>query len=393
MENTTVPTSVHRILLDGRELILLGTAHISKESIELVEQTIRAEHPDRVCVELDEGRLKALTEPDRWKTLDLKAVIRQGQLSTLITNLMLASYQKRMGGQTGVKPGEELLAAVQTSKEMGIPVDLADRDVKTTLRRAWRLTPFYRKLMLMGTLFESLFDTSTVSEEQLRELKQQDTLGAMMNEFGKTFPELKQVVISERDHYLAGRILAAQGNRVLAVVGAGHVQGIVELIESKTQPKSEAELTFIPPPNPLWKALLWLIPILFVASMVYLGYSKGLSAVGHNLLYWVLITGIPAAVGTAIALPHPLVVLVAFVMAPLKPLHPFVGTGVFTAFTQAWLVPPRVHEMETVAEDIAHVRQWWKNRLLRIFLCFILPMFALVGDFLGGKHILHSIMH
>ena len=364
MENNCL----HRIELNGRTILLLGTAHISQDSIEQVERTIREEMPDQVCVELDEGRLKSLTEPDRWKNLDIKTVIRQGQLSTLVANLMLASYQKRMGLQTGVKPGQELLAAVHTANELKIPVTLADREVRTTLRRAWRLTPWYRKFLLVGALIQSLFDRTEISEEQLTEIKRQDTLGAMMEEFGKSFPELKQVVISERDHFLAGRILHAPGKKVLAVIGAGHLTGIARILSAGQEPESEAKLNVVPNPSPIGKWLLYLIPVLFLGAMAYLGYTKGLAAVGSNLLYWTLVTGCAGAIGASLALPHPLVVLVAFVMAPLKPFRPLLGTGVFTSLTQAWLVPPKVEELENVAEEISHWRSWWLTRFLKIFL-------------------------
>ncbi|HSQ42876.1 MAG TPA: TraB/GumN family protein [Fibrobacteraceae bacterium] len=388
MENS----NLHRISLPGREILLLGTAHISQESIEQVRQVVQDEHPDNVCVELDAGRLKALTEPDRWKSLDLKNVIRQGQLSTLIANLILASYQKRMGLQTGVKPGEELLAAVTSAQELQIPVTLADREVKVTLRRAWRMTPWRRRFMLLGTLVQSLFDRTEISEEQLKEIKQRDTLNAMMEEFGKTFPELRNVVISERDHFLAGRILNAPGQKTLAVVGAGHVPGITALVEGGQTPKPEEELNHLPPPSHFWKRLAYAIPVLFVASMVWIGYTKGLGALGDNLLAWVLMTGIPAAAGVALAFPHPLVILVAFVMAPLKPLRPFIGVGTFTALTQAWLMPPRVHEMETVSDDLNHWKLWWKNRLLRIILCFLFPgLPTLLGYVFGGMHIFKNL--
>ena len=386
--------SLQRISVGDREFTILGTAHISQESIQHVEQAIREEMPDRVCVELDAGRLKALTEPDRWKTLDLRSVIRQGQLSTLVANLMLSSYQKRMGLQTGVRPGQELLAAVEASNALGIPVDLADREVKITLRRAWRMTPLRRKFLLMGALIESLFDRTHVSEDQLREIRQQDTLGAMMDEFGKTFPELRQVVISERDHFLAGRIQAAQGKRVLAVVGAGHVKGITEILTGTAAPMPEAEISFVPPPSPVLKWLAYSMPVLFIGAMVAIGLLKGMGAVGDNLIYWALMTGLPAAFGALLAFGHPAVVIVAFLIAPLKPLRPFIGVGTYTALTQLWFMPPRVEEMESVSEDIVQVKLWWKNRLLRIFLCFILPsLFTLAGEIVAGWHIFKNLTH
>ena len=188
---------------DNREIVLVGTAHISQVSKELVRETIETEKPDTVCVELDAGRMQSLKDPDRWKNTDLKSVIKNKQLATLIANLVLGSYQKRMGAQTGVKPGAELKEAVDEAEGNEIPVVLADRDIKITLKRAWACTPWYRKLSLLGGLFGSIFDKTQVSEEELAKIKEQDSLSAMMQEFGKTFPEVKKVLIDERDQYLA----------------------------------------------------------------------------------------------------------------------------------------------------------------------------------------------
>jgi len=388
------PEDLPIIATGDRTIQLLGTAHVSQESVHEVEAAIRALSPDCVCVELDEKRLKALVDPDAWKKLDLISVIKQGQLSTLVANLMLASYQKRMGLQTGVKPGAELLAAVQTAQELNIPVVLVDREIKTTLRRAWSLTPWRRKFLLAGSLIESLFDKTPVTEEKLGEMREQDTLSAMMDEMGNTFPEIRSVVLSERDQFMVGRIRAATGTKILAVIGAGHRQGMAQLLESGAPTTSEDELNHVPPRSPVWTWLGWAIPMAVVASMVWLGISKGTSVLGDNLLYWVLVTGVPAAIGALLAFAHPFAIVAAFVMAPLKPFHPFVSSGTFVALVQAWLMPPRVHEMETVSEDLSHFGKWWSNRLLRIFLCFLLPGFpATVGMIFGVSHIVKSVAH
>ena len=376
-----------------REILLLGTAHVSAESVKEVESAIRELRPDRVCVELDAKRLKSLSDPDAWKQLDLINVIRQGQLSTLVANLMLASHQKRMGMQTGVKPGAELVAAVRTAEELGIPVELVDREIKTTLKRAWMLTPWRRRFSLLGALLEGVFDRSPMDEQKLAEMRQHDTLTALMDEMGRAFPEIRDVLITERDHFMTGRILACEGKRVLAVVGAGHRAGMAELLETGKTPRPESELDFVPPPSPVWKWLGWAIPALVVASMAWLGTTKGLGALGQDLLYWTLVTGGPAALGALIAFAHPLAVVTAFVMAPLKPFHPFLSTGVFVALVQAWLLPPRVHEMESVTEDFGSFRMWWRNRLLRIFLCFLIPgPLATAGMAFGVTHMVRSLM-
>ena len=216
---------------DNREIILIGTAHISKVSKELVRETIENEKPDTICVELDEGRAKSIQDPDRWKNTDLRDVIKKKQLATLIANLVLGSYQKRMGAQTGVKPGSELKEAVDVANSKNIPLVLADRDIKITLRRTWACTPWYRKFSLLGGLFASIFDKTEISEEELQKIKEKDALNSMMQEFGKTFPEVKQVLIDERDQFLASKIKNAPGNKIVAVIGAGHLRGIASIIE------------------------------------------------------------------------------------------------------------------------------------------------------------------
>lgn len=385
-------SDLRAIDLADRQILLLGTAHVSRDSVREVEDAIRTLSPDRVCVELDEKRLKALTEPDAWKKLDLIAVIKQGQLSTLVANLMLASHQKRMGLQTGAKPGAELLAAVQTAQELGIPVDLVDREIKTTLRRAWSLTPWRRRLMLAGSLIESLFDKTPVTEEKLGEMREQDTLSALMDEMGKTFPEIREVVLSERDHFMVGRIRATDGKKVLAVIGAGHRQGMAELLESGKPTTPEEVLNHVPPRSKVWTWVGWGIPVAVVGSMIWLGATKGTSVLGDSLLYWVLVTGLPAAFGALLALAHPLAILTAFVMAPLKPFRPFVSSGTFVALVQAWLMPPRVQEMEAVSEDLSRFGKWWSNRLLRVVLCFFMPSLpATIGMIFGVSHIVKNV--
>ena len=183
-------SDVYRIhTKDNREIVLVGTAHISQVSKELVHNTIENESPDTVCVELDEGRLKSIQDPDRWKNTDLRDVIRKKQLATLIANLVLGSYQKRMGAQTGVKPGSELKEAVDIASQKNIPLVLADRDIKITLKRTWACTPWYRKFNLLAGLFASIFDKTEISEEELQKIKEKDALNSMMQELARATPK------------------------------------------------------------------------------------------------------------------------------------------------------------------------------------------------------------
>lgn len=369
---------------DGREIILIGTAHISKTSKELVRETIESESPDTVCVELDEGRFKSLKEPDRWKNTDLKQVIKKKQLATLIANLVLGSYQKRMGAQTGVKPGAELKEAAEAAEEKGTQLVLADRDIKITLKRTWACTPWYRKFSLLGGLIASIFDKTEISEEELAKIKEQDALSSMMQEFGKTFPEVKQVLIDERDQFLASKIKSAPGKKIVAVVGAGHMRGIANIIETEKELPSEESISVIPKGAPIWKIIGWAIPVAIIASIAFIGYEAGVEKAGQLSLQWAMLTGGGAMLGTIIAGGHPLTVLVALVMAPFTGLTPLIGVGFFTALTQVYMRPPRVQEMETLTDDIWQVKRWWKNRVTRVILCFLCPGIpAIIGKILA----------
>ena len=377
-------SDIYRIKKDDREFVLIGTAHISQVSKDLVRATIEAEAPDTVCVELDEGRLKSIKEPDRWKKTDLKQVIKNKQLGTLIANLVLGSYQKRMGAQTGVKPGSELKEAVDCAEGRGAELVLADRDIKITLRRTWACTPWYRKLSLLGGLFASIFDKTEVSEEDLAKIKEQDALSAMMQDFGKSFPEVKQVLIDERDQFLASKIKNAPGKKIVAVVGAGHMNGIAKIIEEDRELPSEESISVIPKSAPIWKIIGWAIPVAIIASIIAVGVHAGFEKAGKLSLQWAMLTGGGAMLGTVIAGGHPVTILVALVAAPFTGLTPLIGVGFFTALTQVYMRPPRVSEMETLADDIWQVRRWWKNRVTRVILCFLCPGIpAIIGKILA----------
>ena len=377
-------TDICRIQRGDQEFILVGTAHISKESRDLVAQAIEEEHPDTVCVELDDGRLKSLEDPDRWKKTDLKKIIREHQLGTLIANLVLGSYQKRMGLSTGVRPGAELYGAVLAARSASIPVVLAARDIKVTLKRTWSCTPWFRKFSLIASLFSSLFDKTEVSEEELKRIREQDSLSSMMQEFGKTFPEVKSVLIDERDQYLASRIRNAPGKKILAVVGAGHVAGIKKIIEANLPLPAEEKLCEIKPSSPIFKILGWTITAAIIASIIGVGIHSGLDKAGEVTLNWFLYTGGGAMLGAIIAGAHPFAILTALVAAPFTGLTPLIGVGFFVALVQAYMRPPRVSEFETVTEDIWKVSRWWKNRVTRIILCFLLPGFpAIIGKIIA----------
>jgi pheromone shutdown-related protein TraB len=382
---------VHKLKIDDREVILVGTAHVSRESVDLVRRVIAEEQPDCVCVELDEKRYKALSGRKRWASLDLKEIIRKKQLSTLLVNLILSSYQKKLGMQLGVMPGTELLEATRAAAEHNIGISLCDRDVRVTLRRAWHKTSFFKKGYLLATLLVSLFDRTELTEEKLAELKKKDVLSELMSELGDAMPELKRVLIDERDIFLSEKIKASAGNRLVAVVGAGHVEGIKRTI-GEDHSKVIPEINTFPPVSASVKAIGWAIPLLIIGSLVAIGIMKGSEAAGANLLYWILANGIPSAIGAMLAWAHPVTIASAFAAAPVTSLTPVIGAGYVTAFVQVLMRPPVVKEFETAMEDMATIGGWWRNKLLRVFLAFLLPGFgSMIGTWVGGVEIVSNL--
>jgi pheromone shutdown-related protein TraB len=362
---------VHFVNRDDHEYIIVGTAHISRLSADLVGEVIENEKPDIVCIELDEKRYKALSEKNRWENLDLKTVIRQKQLSTLLVNLVLASYQKKLGEKLGVTPGTELLEAANTAKELKIPIELCDRDVRITLKRAWHSMSFWQKMKFMFGGVGGVFEKQELTEEKLAELRKKDVLSELMEELGKSLPVLKKVLVDERDNYLAEKILKSSGKKIVAVVGAGHVKGILKYL-NENQKTDLSEIEIIPPSSPIGKIIGWGIPALIIGSIIYIGYSQGISEAGDNALFWILVSGIPSAVGAILAFAHPLTILSSFLAAPITTLSPLIGAGYVTAFVQAYFQPPVVKEFQTITTDFNKPLKWWKNKLLKVFLVFIL---------------------
>ncbi len=385
-------SDVHILTHADRLIILVGTAHISQESTDLVRRVISLEEPDCVCLELDDKRYLALTQKERWQSLDLKEVLRRKQLSTLVINLLMAAYQKKLGGKLGVIPGAELLAAAETARDRQIPISLCDRDIRITLRRAWKSTSLWKKSYLLTTLLASLFDDTEISEEKLTELKRKDVLSDLMDELGETFPDLKRVLIDERDIFLAEKIKTSPGKRLVAVVGAGHIAGIVREFAHDNRGRI-AEINTIPPVSKVWKLAGWGIPALIIGSLIAIGIKKGAAVAGANFLFWVLAHGIPAACGAMLALAHPYTTLGAFSAAPFTSLSPLIGAGYVTAFIQVMQRPPVVREFETAGSDMATVKGWWTNKLLRVILVFFLTTLgSALGTWIGGYRILSDLV-
>jgi pheromone shutdown-related protein TraB len=373
-----------RITAEDREIILVGTAHVSRESVDEVRRVIAEEKPDRVCVELDEGRYTTMSQGSSWQDLNIGKVIRQGKGFLLLANLVLASFQRRLGKDLGVKPGEEMLAAVQASQELGIPYSLCDRNIQVTLRRAWSRTRLWGKMKMLAAMLASVFSDEKLSPEDIEKLKQKDVLANMMDELADYLPAAKVVLIDERDQYLAARIFQAEGKRVIAVVGAGHLAGIathIAAFSEKRQSTDVSHLDTLPAKTLAGRILPWAIPAVIVAlfALGFLRAGWGMSSA--MLLRWLIIHGGLAAVGSAIALAHPLTILIAFVGAPIGTLNPFGKIGLFTGVAEAFLRKPRVKDVESLSEDVASFRGFYTNRVTHILIVFFLSTLgAAIGN-------------
>ena len=209
---------VTRLTHGDKEILLVGTAHVSQKSVEEVERVIREERPDTVCVELDEGRYKMLTDDSAWRSLDIVQVIKQKRVLFLLSSLALGAYQRRMGEKLGVRPGAELLAAVRAAEEVGAHVVLADRDVQATLKRTWSNLGFWDRSQIVSGLLAAPFAVDDIDESKVEELKDKDTIGEMMHAVAREMPRIKVPLIDERDQFLMSKIQEAPGRKIVGVV-------------------------------------------------------------------------------------------------------------------------------------------------------------------------------
>jgi pheromone shutdown-related protein TraB len=378
---------ITRLLLDGREIVLLGTAHVSRESVDDVRKVISDEKPDRVCVELDEARHTSMTQGSNWQNLNVGKVIREGKGFLLMANLVLASFQRRLGKDLGVKPGEEMLSAITTAQELAIPYSLCDRNIQVTLRRAWGRTRLWGKMKMLAAMLSSVFSNEKLTAEDIEKLKQKDVLQSMMEELAAYLPAAKAVLIDERDTYLAAKIFLAEGKKIVAVVGAGHLTGIASHITALAEKRETADLAPLDQlPQKGWagRVLPWLIPAIIIV-LFGLGFMRAGWQMSLEMFWrWLLIHGGLAAVGSLLAFAHPVTILIAFVGAPIGTLNPFGKIGLFTGVAEAFLRKPRVKDVENLSEDVMSFKGFYKNRVTHILIVFFLSTLgAAIGNIIS----------
>ncbi len=381
--------------LNGRTITLIGTAHISKESIDEVTAYIRTHDLDCVAIELDAQRLASLNDKERWRKMDIIKVLKNKQGFLLLANLVLAGFQRRMGANMGVNPGDEMKAAYETATERGIKTAMVDRPIQVTLRRAWARNSLWGKCKLLAALLTSAFEKETVDSEQIENLKNRSEMDSMMSELSEYMPKVKEVLIDERDRYLAAHIWDAAGTRVAAVLGAGHLPGVERNLRALAAGEASADTTDIasvPPKTTGAKIAGWVIPALIVALIAAGFYFGGRQKAADMLGTWVLWNGALAAIGTLIAAGHPLTMLTAFVGAPITSLCPLVGVGMVTGIVQAVLKKPKVADMETLQDDVTSLRGFYRNRILRVLLVFMLSSIgSTAGTFVAGANFIATI--
>ncbi len=369
--------NIHHLRFEDKEITLIGTAHVSRESARLVEEIIEAERPDTVCVELCRSRYDSLTQKTRWQETDLLKAIREKKAFLLLSNLMLASFQRRLGQKLGIRPGEEILLALQAAEKVGAEVHLADRDIRTTLSRTWRLMRTWTKMKLLSQLIASIWEMEEITQEQIEEMKKGDVLDTLLSEIGATLPELRRIVIDERDQYLAFKIRTAPGKRIVAAVGAGHVPGIQRYWSEKVDVEA---LEQMPPKGSLIRILKWLIPAGIIGLFAAGFFSSGTAAAAHMVTWWIAANSVLAAIGAAAALGHPLTILSAGAAAPLTSLNPLVAAGWVAGLVETLLSRPKVRDFEDLLEDITSFKGFWRNKITRILMVVV---FTNLGSSLG----------
>lgn len=356
---------------------IVGTAHVSKESDELVRHVIETVKPDAVCVELCASRLQSIRQKERWRDMDIIKVIKEKKAFLLLSNLILASFQRRIADRMDIKPGQEMLTAVDCAESLGAELVLADRDIRVTLGRTWRRLGLWGKLKLLFQLLLSLGEAEEVSKEDIEKMKQEDMLESLLAELGQSMPMLREVLIDERDRFLTQKIRSAGGENVVAVVGAGHVPGIRKYWDQDIDVDA---LSTLPPKSRRATALKWFLPAAFLLLFAY-GFYRGGSQAGSDMIFWwVAANGILAGVGALIALGHPLTVVSSVLAAPLTSLNPMIAAGWVCGIVEAFSRKPRVRDFESLQDDIRSVRGFWRNKVTRILLVVV---FTNLGSSVG----------
>ena len=384
--------SVNNIVEIDDGLRILGTAHVSSESVELVRSQIEDWEPDLVAVELCPSRMSALTEPESLDSEDLLKIIKEGRSAMILLQSALAAQQRRMGVSSGERPGAELLAAVNAAEESDIQVEMIDRDVVITLRRAWRKMGFVEKWRVLNALLWEEDDEEVSIDEVLGD---SDLLSSMMEEARGVAPRAGEVLIDERDAFLAGRIQQIRGKgKVLAVIGAGHLSGVVQnLGEPAMETASRLAELSEEPPKSVWPiALMAAIPVFLLGAVGWMAYNGEMEELKQTAQTWLVLNALLAGLGVLIARGHPLSILVGAVASPITSLNPTLAAGWFAGYTQLKVASPTGKDAQDFLK-LDETSLFWKNRVGRVLLVTALGnVGSMVGAWLAGASILGMLI-
>jgi pheromone shutdown-related protein TraB len=388
---------IREITRDGVHYVLLGTAHVSRASVEAVTEMAGSGEFDSIAVELCPARHEALTKQQQWKDMDIFRIIREKKAGLVMANLALGAYQRRIAEQFGIEPGAELKAAADAAVAHDMPLQLIDRDLATTLKRSYRAVPWYKRMMLTTGLVMSTVSSEEIDEEQIEKLKEGDILESTFTEFAEQSPELYEALIGERDRFMAARLrqenMDNAGKRILVVIGAGHLEGLAKyLATDQHDPKTEVEsLSKLPPPKRWPKFVPWVIAALVLTGF-WIGFSRSPELGWELVTLWVAINGGLAALGALIARAHPLTILSAMIAAPLTSLNPAVAAGMVTGAVESWLRKPKVSDLERLRDDATTIKGWFKNPATRILLVFFFSnLGSAIGTWVAGFQIFDAL--
>ena len=394
---------VERVRRDGVEYVILGTAHVSRSSVDAVEALLDSERFDAVAVELCASRAQSMRDPEAFKQMDLFRVIREGKAGMVTASLILSTFQRRLAEQSGIQPGAEMKAAMDGAERRAVPLWLIDREVGTTLKRAWRSVGSWQRFTLFGGLLASVFAHEEIAQDEIEKLKQGDLLESAFKEFASESRPLFNSLISERDGYMAARLRqesahasgAPDGSarRVLVVIGAGHLKGLAErLLHQQDDPAALAADLAKLPPKARWPKWLAVGVVLLIFAAIAYAFRQNPTLGTQALRDWILFTGGFAALGALAAGAHPLSIATAFVAAPIKPFRPGIPAGGLSAMVEAWVRRPRVVDFDSLRDDIGHWSGWWKNRVARTLLNFFLVSAGtIIGEYSAGIRIFRSV--
>ncbi len=370
---------VDTLYCNDKEILLIGTAHVSKQSAQLVDDVINEQKPDTVCVELCDTRLASMKDADKWRNMDIVKVIKEKKALLLFINLLLASFQKKMADKFGIKPGQEMINAIAAAENNDALIVPSDREIQITLSRVWRGMGMWEKLKLMTSLIFSFGASDEIEEEDIENMKQEDILQTLLADVKKSHPIIEKSLIDERDQFLAEKIKTAPGKKIVAVVGAAHAPGIKRYIASEEVIDLHA-LNQIPPAGNIGKILKWGLPsailLIFVAGFLMEGKNAGTDMI----LIWIAANGIFAGIGAILALAHPFTIISSIIAAPLTSLNPMIAAGWVSGLVEAFSRKPKVKDLEAIPQDITTIKGFWKNNVTRILLVVI---FTNLGSAIG----------